>query len=232
MMQMTHIAVKEFKDYFISPIAYIVIGLFLMLTGWFFFSTFFIFDRADLRGFFGLLPTIFSFVIPAITMRLFSEEMNVGSYETLLTLPVSLWRHCPWKVPCSPWIYLLPCFYPTLAYPLFISLVGECGSRALWQAGISETILLAGAYCSLGLFASSLTRNQIVAFILGASMCFTLTVIDKMLFFLPNAPLQGWCRVSGGGFSFPEHFQGCCGFTGSGLLFERYGSGSLWEPIL
>ena len=73
------IAAKEFKDYFISPIAYIVTSLFLIVTGWFFFSTFFIYGRADLRDFFSLLPIVFSFFIPAITMRLFSEEKNVGS---------------------------------------------------------------------------------------------------------------------------------------------------------
>ena len=89
MKQIRIIAAKEYKDYFISPIAYIVISMFLIITGWFFFSTFFIFDRADLRDFFSLLPIIFSFIIPAITMRLFSEEQNIGSYEILLTMPVS-----------------------------------------------------------------------------------------------------------------------------------------------
>ncbi|MCW8800906.1 MAG: ABC transporter, partial [Desulfobacter sp.] len=71
------IALKEFKDYFISPIAYIVISLFLIVTGWFFFSTFFIYGRADLRDFFALLPMTFSFFIPAVTMRMFAEEKNV-----------------------------------------------------------------------------------------------------------------------------------------------------------
>ena len=89
MRQVIHILKKELKDYFISPIAYIVISIFLVVTGWFFFATFFLFNQADLRNFFNLLPIIFSFIIPAITMRLFSEELNVGSYEILLTLPVT-----------------------------------------------------------------------------------------------------------------------------------------------
>jgi len=89
MSQIRHIFIKEFKDYFVSPIAYIVISIFLLVTGWFFFTTFFIYDQASLRNFFTLLPIIFSFVIPAITMRLFAEEMSVGSYEILLTLPVT-----------------------------------------------------------------------------------------------------------------------------------------------
>ncbi|HJO62061.1 MAG TPA: ABC transporter, partial [Desulfobacterales bacterium] len=72
MSQIVHIFSKELKDYFISPIAYIVISVFLLVTGWFFFSTFFLFNQADLRSFFNLLPITFSFVIPAVTMRLFA----------------------------------------------------------------------------------------------------------------------------------------------------------------
>ena len=78
MQQVMHILSKELKDYFISPIAYIVISIFLMVTGWFFFSTFFIFNQADLRNFFDLLPITFSFVIPAITMRLFFRRVQCG----------------------------------------------------------------------------------------------------------------------------------------------------------
>ena len=80
MHQAIRICNKELKDYFISPIAYIVISIFLLVTGWFFFTTFFYYNQADLRNFFGLLPITFAFLIPAVTMRLFSEEMNVGSY--------------------------------------------------------------------------------------------------------------------------------------------------------
>ena len=90
MRQVIYIFGKEFKGYFVSPVAYIVIAIFLLVTGWFFFSTFFLLNQADLRNFFSMLPFIFSFVIPAITMRLFSEEMNLGSYEVLMTLPLSL----------------------------------------------------------------------------------------------------------------------------------------------
>ena len=84
MRQVINIFKKELKSYFISPIAYIVISIFLLVTGWFFFATFFIFNQATLRSFFDLLPIIFSFVVPAITMRLFSEELNLGSYEILM----------------------------------------------------------------------------------------------------------------------------------------------------
>ena len=80
MHQVSHIMGKELKDFFISPIAYIVISVFLLVTGWLFFSTFFVFNQADMRNFFNLLPMTFAFVVPAITMRLFAEELNTGSY--------------------------------------------------------------------------------------------------------------------------------------------------------
>lgn len=184
MKQIKTIAVKEFKDYFISPIAYIVISLFLIVTGWFFFSTFFIFDRADLRDFFSLLPLIFSFIIPAVTMRLFSEEKNVGSYETLLTMPVSFTDIALGKFLAAT-MFTASMLIPTLSYPLFISLIGEVDIGPV-IGGYIGAVFLAAAYCSLGIFASSLTRNQIVAFIIGTALCFTLTILDKLLFFMPS----------------------------------------------
>ena len=81
---------REVRTFFSSPVAYIVITLFLLLTGWFFFSTFFLSGRADMRDFFNLLPLIFSFIIPALTMRLFAEEYRSGSFEISATLPISL----------------------------------------------------------------------------------------------------------------------------------------------
>ena len=79
---------RELSSYFSSPIAYIVGCLFLVFSGLLFFSTFFLLNRAELRGFFSLLPVLLSFFVPAITMRLFAEEKRIGSFETLLTLPV------------------------------------------------------------------------------------------------------------------------------------------------
>ncbi|MBU1194182.1 MAG: ABC transporter permease subunit [Proteobacteria bacterium] len=183
MKQIITIATKEFKDYFISPIAYIVISIFLIVSGWFFFSTFFLYERADLRDFFGLLPITFSFIIPAITMRLFSEEKNVGSYEVLLTMPVSFTDIALGKFFAAT-LFTASLLIPTLSYPLFISFVGELDKGPV-IGGYIGAVLLAGAYCSLGLFASALTRNQIIAFIIGCSLCFTLTIIDKLLFFMP-----------------------------------------------
>lgn len=183
MKQIRTIAAKEFKDYFISPIAYIVISLFLIVTGWFFFSTFFILGRADLRDFFALLPITFSFIIPAVTMRLFAEEKNVGSYETLLTMPISFTNIALGKFFASI-LFTVFMLIPTVSYAVFISFIGELDPGPV-IGGYVGAVLLGAAFCSMGLFASSLTRNQIISFIIGCALCFTLTILDKLLFFMP-----------------------------------------------
>jgi len=187
MRQAVHILSKELKDYFISPIAYIVIAIFLVVTGWFFFSTFFLFNQADLRNFFDLLPITFSFLIPAVTMRLFSEEFHVGSYEVLLTLPVTFVDIILGKFLAAV-LFVSAALVPTLAYPVSISVLGKLDWGPV-IGGYLGAVFLAAAYSAVGLFASALTRNQIIAFIVGVSICFALTLIDKMLFFFPGSLL-------------------------------------------
>ncbi len=183
-----HIFRKEFKGYFISPIAYIVISIFLILTGWFFFSTFFLFGQAELRSFFSLLPVIFSFIIPAITMRLFSEEFNTGSYELILTMPVSSLNIIIGKFLAAA-AFVAIMLVPTIFYSIFISFIGDLDWGPV-IGGYIGAVLLGAAFSTIGLFASSLTRNQIIAFIIGMAFCFVLTLIDKMLFFLPESVLN------------------------------------------
>jgi ABC-2 type transport system permease protein len=188
MWQFAHILKKELKDYFISPIAYIVMSIFLIITGWFFFSTFFIYDQANMRSFFALLPIIFTFVIPAITMRLFSEEFNIGSYEILLTMPVTFGDIVFGKF-AAGLIMTGAMLLPTVAYPIAISLIGDLDWGPV-IGGYLGALLLGGTFAAVGVFASALTRNQIIAFILGAAICFILTLIDKMLFFFPESILN------------------------------------------
>ena len=188
MRQATHIFKKEFTAYFVSPIAYIVISIFLLVTGWFFFSTFFLYNQANLRNFFALLPITFSFVVPAVTMRLFSEELNVGSYEILLTMPVTFLDVVLGKFLAAV-VFVATMLIPTLAYPITVSFLGQLDWGPV-VAGYTGAVLLGAAFSAIGLFASSLTRNQIIAFIIGMAICFGLTLIDKMLFFLPQSLLS------------------------------------------
>lgn len=205
MVQAFHIFKKEFKSYFVSPIAYIVISIFLLVTGWFFFSTFFIFAQATLRNFFALLPFIFSFVVPAVTMRLFAEELNVGSYETLLTLPVTFSDVILGKFLAAT-AFMVAMLVPTLAYPVIISFLGDLDWGPV-IGGYVGAVFLGAAFSAVGVLASSLNRNQIIAFIVGMAICFTLTLMDKMLFFLPQSML-GFFEYLGADFHFRNIAKG------------------------
>jgi len=187
MRQAIQIFRKEFSSYFVTPIAYIVIAIFLLVTGWFFFATFFLFGQATLRNFFSLLPIIFSFVIPAVTMRLVSEELNIGSYEILMTMPVTFTSVVIGKFLAAV-AFVVAMLIPTLAYPITVSTMGQLDWGPV-AGGYLGAVLLGASFCAIGLFASTLTRNQIIAFIIGMAICFILTLIDKMLFFLPRSLL-------------------------------------------
>ena len=205
MRQSINIFQKEFKSYFVSPIAYIVIAIFLLVTGWFFFATFFLVGQASLRNFFGLLPFIFAFVIPAITMRLVSEELNIGSYEILLTMPVTITDVVIGKFLAST-AFVAALLIPTLAYPITVTTLGQLDWGPV-AGGYMGAVLLGAAFSALGLFASALTRNQIIAFIVGMAICFTLVLIDKMLFFLPRS-LLGVLSYLGADFHFQNISKG------------------------
>jgi ABC-2 type transport system permease protein len=205
MRQVTPIFKKEFTAYFVSPIAYIVISIFLLVTGWFFFTTFFLYNQANLRNFFALLPITLSFVVPAVTMRLFAEELNVGSYEILLTMPVTFLDVVLGKFLAAV-VFVATMLIPTLAYPITVSFLGQLDWGPV-VAGYTGAVLLGAAFSAIGLFASSLTRNQIIAFIIGMAICFGLTLIDKMLFFLPQS-LLGFLEYLGADFHFENVSKG------------------------
>lgn len=175
---------KEFRDYFASPIAYIVIAIFLALMGLLFFLRFFYDNVADLRGFFNLLPYFFAIIVPLITMRLFSEELNVGSYELLLTLPVSFRDVIIGKFLAAV-AFVAAIILPTLAYPIFISFIGDLDwGRTI--GGYIGALLLGASYAAIGLFTSSLTRNQIVAGIVAMLICMILSLIHFLAIVFPQ----------------------------------------------
>ena len=205
MKNILHILTKELKSYFIAPIAYIVIAIFLLITGWFFFSTFFLYNQASLRNFFGLLPLIFSFIIPAVTMRLFSEEIYNGSYEILMTLPLTFTEVIVGKFLAAV-AFVMIMLLPTLSYTITIAMLGKLDLGPI-LGGYIGAIFLGALFSAIGLLASALTRNQIIAFIIGMSVCFALTLIDKMLFFLPES-LLGVMENIGADFHFQNIAKG------------------------
>ncbi len=201
MENIKHIFKKEFKSYFVTPIAYIVISLFLLIIGWLFFSTFFLNRQANMMRFFSLLPITFAFIIPAITMRLFSEELNLGTYEILLTLPVKFRDIILGKFLASI-LFIVVMLFPTLLYAISVSFLGKLDWGPV-VGGYLGGILLGATFSAIGIFASSLTRNQVIAFITGMTICFSLTLLtDFLLYFLPNT-LIGFFQY----FSANFHFQ-------------------------
>ena len=124
----------------------------------------------------------FAFVIPAITMRLFAEERNTGSFEMLMTLPLSTVQIVTGKILAAT-IFAGIMVLPTLFYAVSVAFVGSPDIGPI-IGGFIGAIILAAAYASIGVFASSLTRNQIVAFIIGFAICIVLSLITKFLYFV------------------------------------------------
>lgn len=178
----TLIAKKELSGYFSTPIGYIVISVFLVIAGFLFFSTFFLYGQAELRAYFELLPLLFAFVIPAITMRLFAEERNTGSFEMLMTLPLSTIQVVTGKILAAT-LFASIMISPTLVYAVSVAFVGSPDIGPV-IGGYVGAVLLAAAYASIGVFASSMTKNQIVAFIIGFAICIVLSLITKFLYFI------------------------------------------------
>ncbi len=175
---------KELKGYFDSPIAYIVITIFLLISGWFFFSDLFLVNQASLRNLFGIVPFIFMFFVPAVTMRLISEEKRSGTIELLLTLPVRDHEIILGKF-LAGMILISVAVILTLVYTLTLSGLGDLDAGSV-VAGYLGLIFLGATYVSVGVFTSSLTQNQVVAFITGFLIIFILFMLNKVLIFVPS----------------------------------------------
>jgi ABC-2 type transport system permease protein len=171
-------------SYFNSPIAYIVISVFLLLSGWFFFTPLFLVGQSTLRGFFSFTPILFIMFIPAITMRLIAEEVKVGTLEWLTSMPLRDIDVVLGKFLAALGLIAVA-LAMTIPYPISVDMVGSLDWGPV-IGGYIGLLLLAGAFIAVGLFASSLTENQIVAFIIGVSLCFTFYMLDKVAFFLPE----------------------------------------------
>ena len=177
---------RELKGYFNSAIAYICITVFLVLVNWLFFRVFFIEGQANLRNFFGLIPWIFLFFVPAITMRLWAEEKKLGTFEILMTLPVKDYEVVLGKFLAS-YLFLLLALALTIGIPITAAYLGNPDWGPI-IGGYLGLLLMGGVYLAIGLFCSSLTLNQIVAFIISIAVCFALFIMGEniVLFSLPD----------------------------------------------
>lgn len=176
---------KELAGYFSTPIGYIVISVFLVIAGFLFFSTFFLYGQAELRAYFELLPLLLAFVMPAVTMRLFAEERSTGSFEMLMTLPLSKGQIVSGKILAAT-VFAAIMLSPTLVYAVSAAFTGSLDYGPV-IGGYAGALFLAAGYASIGVFASSITKNQIIAFIIAFAICITLSLITKFLYFVSPA---------------------------------------------
>jgi ABC-2 type transport system permease protein len=195
---------RELKAYFVSPIAYIVITIFLVFTGFFFFKDFFYFNQAEMRNLFQLLPLMLSFVVPAVTMRLFSEEKQSGTIELLMTMPVTSLDTVLGKFLAGT-AFSAIMLAPTLAYLVTLMIVGSPDFGPV-IGGYFGALLLAGAYTAIGVLSSSLSKNQIIAFIMAWALNFSLWLLDKVTLFLPSK--LGFLEYLGSDFHFQNIAKG------------------------
>lgn len=190
---------RELGGYFNSPIAYIFITVFLGLSGWLFFKGFFMIGEASLRMFFGILPWVFLFFIPAVTMRLWAEEKKSGTMELLMTLPVTDAEAVLGKYLASL-VFLALSLVLSFIIPIFVSLLGDPDPGQI-VGGYVGALLMGGAFLAIGLFISSLTENQIVAFIISVVVIFGLFILgeDFVLFGLPDRLVPVFSFIGLGG---------------------------------
>lgn len=175
---------KELKSYFDSAMAYIIIVVFVGLLGWFFTSSLFLANLATLRSFFETAPFLLLFFGPAITMRLISEEKKTGTIELLATKPIHDYEMIIGKF-LSAWVLFMIALLPTLIYYFTITILGDIELGPV-VGGYLGLILVGGVFISIGVFGSTLTENQVVAFIISFLMVFVLFILDKILLFVPG----------------------------------------------
>ncbi|MFQ5936674.1 MAG: ABC transporter permease subunit [Acidiferrobacterales bacterium] len=199
---------RELSGYFMTPIAYVFIVIFLFLSGIFpfYFGNFFDRGQADLEPFFLFHPWLYLFLIPALSMRLWAEERRSGTIELLLTLPITMPQAVLGKF-LAAWVFTGIAL--ALTFPLWwtVNYLGEPDNGVIFASYLGS-LLMAGAFLAVGACISSLTRNQVIAFVI--------TAVVSLLFVMSGYPLvldffRGWTpdflleAISS--FSFLTHFS-------------------------
>ena len=200
------IAAKEFKGYFTSPAAYILLSIFLLIGGWFFANPLFLVDQAELRTLFGIIPWIFIVLIPAITMGLLAKEWETGTIELLSTFPMQKSSIVMGKFWASLGMVGVALAF-TLVHLITIMFLGNNIDFGAILCGYLGLMLLAAMYSAIGIFASSLTENQIVAFIISFFIILVLYLIQFTLIFIPEW-LAGFLQYISIGYHFTNLSKG------------------------
>lgn len=171
MSQIWTIAKRELGGYFTSPVAYVFLVIFLLLAGFFTFTAGAFFERgeAGLGAFFAWHPWLYLILVPAVGMRLWSEERRAGTIELLLTMPVTTAQAITGKFLAS-WLFLALALALTFPVIITANVLGDPDNGVIF-AGYIGSLMLAGAYLAVSCMTSAMTRNQVVAFILSVVLC-------------------------------------------------------------
>lgn len=196
------LAKKELDSYFNSPLGYIVAGVFLIASGWIFMQGFFITGQASMRSFFSSMPVILLFILPAVTMSSWAEEKKSGTVEVLLTLPVRNLQVVLGKF-FSAFIFIFILLVLTFPIPVTVFKLGQPDGGMIW-AGYLGTIFLGAAYIAIGLWVSSVTKNQIIAFLMALVVIFIFYIAGSS-FVLDTMP--GAVAAVGKNLSLATHFN-------------------------
>jgi gliding motility-associated transport system permease protein len=199
---------REFAAYFATPLAAVFLIVFVALTGAFTFYVGNFFDRgeADLSPFFAYHPWLYLLLVPAVAMRLWAEERKSGTIELLMTLPISPWAAVLGKF-FAAWAFIGVALVLTFPIWITVNILGQPDNGVI-LTGYLGSFLMAGAFLAIGAFVSALTKNQVIAFILAATICFLFLMSGVDL--VQNA-LRAWAPgiVSSAvsSMSFLTHFQ-------------------------
>ncbi|MFK2855210.1 ABC transporter permease subunit [Dyella humi] len=193
---------RELRSYFVTPVAYVFLVIFLVLSGILTFYVGDFYDRgiADLQPFFAMHPWLYLILVPAVSMRLWAEEAKAGTLELLLTLPITLWQAMLGKF-LAAWFFVGLALL--LTFPVWIT-VNYLGSpdNGIIVAGYVGSWLMAGAFLAIGACLSTVTSSQVVAFILTAVVCVLLIlagqtqVLDFFQGTLPRRLVNGVAHLS------------------------------------
>ena len=175
---------KELRSFFTSPMAYIFLVVFALVNGYFFTNTFFLYNQSDMRALFGIVPLVYLFFIPAVSMGLISREKSLGTIEIISTLPVRE-RDIVLGKYLACFTLILVALLTTAVHYITLYNVGTTVDHGAVFTGYLGLALLGGVYTSVGIFASSLTENQVIAFIVGIAIVLAFFLMDKLLFFVP-----------------------------------------------
>lgn len=199
---------RELGSYFATPVAYVFIVIFLILSAAFTFQLGYFFERgqADLKPFFDFHPWLYLFLIPAVSMRLWAEERHTGSIELLLTLPVTLWQAVISKF-LAAWLFIGVALLLTFPIWITVNYLGDPDNGVI-VASYLGSWLMGGGFLAIGSCVSAATRSQVVAFIISICLCLVMLLAGHRLvldFFAAGLPQ--WLVDAVASISFLTHFE-------------------------